>query len=81
MVKGIRTKINELIEKCIKNTIKNRYKYNKKILTILDQEIERNKEIRFMQVLYNIGITGIEEDRFYEEPKLTYQKIKGKLKY
>lgn len=58
--------------------VKTRYNYNKKILTLLEKEIENNKEIRFMQLMYNIGIVGEEQDRFYEESKSTYNKITSK---
>lgn len=56
-----------------------RYEYNKKILDIIKQEIEKNKDLRFIQLLWNLNIVD-HEDRFYEESKETFDKLNGEIK-
>ena len=57
-----------------------RYEANKKILNILAQTIENNHDLRFIQVLWKLGIINIcndcfIEDRFYEESETTLKKL------
>lgn len=70
--------INKIIKTVISNTLKNRKKYNQKILTILEREVEENPQLRFIQILHILGIID-GTDKFYEEPKLTYEKIKKEI--
>jgi uncharacterized protein YihD (DUF1040 family) len=70
--------INKIIKRVITSTLKNRKKYNEKILTILQREVEENPELRFIQILHKVGIID-GTDKFYEEPKLTYEKIKKEI--
>ena len=44
----------------------NRYENNKKILTKIAEFIERCPDMRFIQLLWALGIVN-SEDRFYEE--------------
>lgn len=74
-----RKNIWEILKKVIDSTIKTRKEYNKKLLLLLEEEIDKNPEIRFIQLLYNTGIIGEKQDRFYEESKLTYHKVKRRL--
>lgn len=37
-------------------------------------------DLRFMQILYNMNLSGNETDRFYEEPDVTLKSIEGVLK-
>ena len=79
IINEVESALKQLLSKWMEiAAVKTRYKYNKKILTLLEKEIENNKEIRFMQLMYNIGIVGEEQDRFYEESKSTYKKITSK---
>lgn len=56
-----------------------RYEYNKKILNIIKNEIEKNKDLRFIQLLWNLNIID-HEDHFYEESKETFDKLNGENK-
>lgn len=79
IINEVESALKQLLSKWMEiAAVKTRYKYNKKILTLIEKEIENNKEIRFMQLMYNIGIVGEEQDRFYEESKSTYKKITNK---
>ena len=37
-------------------------------------------DLRFMQILYNMNLSGNETDRFYEEPDITLKSIEEALK-
>lgn len=52
-----------------------RYENNKKILEILNREVEEYPDFRFIQLLWKLGIVN-NEDRFYEESNETLEKIK-----
>lgn len=56
-----------------------RYEYNKKILNIIKNEIEENKDLRFIQLLWKLNIID-HEDHFYEESKETFDKLNGENK-
>ena len=56
-----------------KQDIENRLLYNKLILKVIEKEIEQHPELRFMQILHNLGII---EDSFYEESVKTFEKLK-----
>ena len=48
----------------------NRLYYNLKLLHILRRKINENPDLRFQQLLWNLGIEN-GNDRFYEESKET----------
>ena len=48
----------------------NRYENNKKIFTKIAEFIERCPDMRFIQLLWALGIVN-SEDRFYEESEKT----------
>ena len=52
----------------------NRLYYNLKLLHILRRKINENPDLRFQQLLWNLGIEN-GNDRFYEESKITYNKV------
>ena len=56
-----------------------RYSTNKKILDIIAKSIDENHDMRFIQILWALGIINskndIIEDRFYEESEETLKKI------
>ena len=54
----------------------NRKKYNQEIIDILSKELESG-DLRFNQLIYIINETN---DYFNEEPQITLQRIKEKLK-
>lgn len=58
--------------------IKDRDKYNKECLNKLNEFLEANPEVRFIQALWALNIID-KEDRFYEEPKETLIRINEKL--
>ena len=55
--------------------IEDRAKYNQECLTLLAQYLEAHPELRFIQALWALIIVD-REDRFYEEPSVTLEKIK-----
>ncbi len=56
-----------------------RYSANKKILDIIAKSIDENHDMRFIQILWALGIINskndIIEDRCYEESEETLKKI------
>lgn len=56
----------------------NRQEYNKKILSILTEEINKSPELRFIQILWFLNIVD-NTDRFYEEPNKTLEKINERI--
>ena len=62
-----------------KITEKNRHYYNLKILKRLEYMINTYPDIRFTQLLYNMGIDNTEH-RYNEESNITYNKITNKIK-
>ena len=57
---------------------RSRYSYNKEIVSKISKIIEMYPELRFIQILYAIGILD-GADYFYEESKVTNEKIDRKL--
>ena len=58
----------------------NRLYYNLKLLHILKIKINENPDLRFQQILLNLGIED-GNDRFYEESKITYNKVINNLNF
>lgn len=58
----------------------NRQKYeaNKQILEYIKEEIENHHELRFIQILWKLGIVD-NTDRFAEESKTTLNRVKIKI--
>ena len=52
----------------------NRQKYNLKILDIIKAKAQEYPDMRFHQLLWAFGIT-IEEDQFYEESEVTFNRL------
>lgn len=57
-----------------------RYEANKKIIKILSATAENNPDLRFIQILWQLGIINLYngwliEDRFYEESEQTLKKL------
>ena len=63
----------------VKRMSKTRQDYNKEILHEIDKYIEKYPDMRFIQILWSLGIinskNGVVLDRFYEEPQETLEKI------
>lgn len=71
----------------MKNTDIDRLESNKKLLELLEEYLNSNPDIRFIQALWNLDIidrqvidacgfeTSFIVDRFYEEPKETLKRI------
>ena len=55
-----------------------RYENNKQILEILKNNIEENKNLRFVQILWMLNIVD-NTDRFYEEPWVTIKRINNTI--
>ena len=71
------TEIN--LEKRDKELRIKRRKYNNKILKTLQRVIkEDNGTLRFIQLLWSLDIISA-QDRFYEEPDITYNKIQTRI--
>ena len=71
------TEIN--LEKRDKELRNKRRKYNNKIMKILQRQIkEDNGTLRFIQLLWSLDIIS-NNDRFNEEPDITYNKINNRL--
>ena len=61
-----------------------RYEANKKILETLSKRIEDNHDLRFIQILWNLGIINLcnewfIEDRFNEESEITLNKLENTI--
>ena len=59
---------------------KDRQNYNLRCLDKLRDIILTYPDLRFMQILYNMNLSGNGADRFYEEPDVTLKSIEGVLK-
>ena len=59
--------------------IKERNKYNTECMNKLLKFLEENPDLRFIQALWALNIIS-NEDRFYEEPDVTLEKIQEALK-
>jgi len=57
----------------------NRKKYNFTILKKLEEFLKGHPDFRFIQALWALNIVD-REDRFYEEPDKTLDKVKKSLK-
>ena len=57
----------------------NRQKYNKEIIKIIEILIEKYPDIRFNQLLCNLGLNN--GDRYDEEPVKTLEYINKNLSY
>lgn len=64
----------------------NRQEANKKILEIVTSVVENNPDLRFIQILWKLGIIDSKKfgdekilDRFYEEPEETLKRIYNRL--
>lgn len=57
-----------------------RYEYNLKILKRLSKFVDDNKDMRFTQALWAIGVIIDEKDHFYEESETTFERINKKEK-
>ena len=55
----------------MENTIKARQEANRTILNLLSEAIEKNPDLRFHQILQNLGIEIPHTDQFYEESSKT----------
>jgi len=58
-----------------KPDITKRQKYNRELLKIISKEVEAHPELRFIQLLWDLGIVSA-EDRFYEESDETLSRIR-----
>lgn len=56
-----------------------RQEYNKKILTYLSEKINQCPDMRFVQILWALGIDD-GQDNFYEESKKTLEKVENNIK-
>lgn len=64
----------------VQDKIKERHKYNDRILSALRMYLNRNKDLRLIQALQNVGIIDADgTDRFYEESYDTYQLMLEKI--
>ena len=66
--------------------VEDRQVYNLKIVKKLEEYIEKNPQMRFIQALWALGIITRDgnlniEDKFYEEPDETYKKVMKELNY
>ena len=52
----------------------NRQEYNLKILDIIREKAQEYPDMRFHQLLWAFGVT-IEEDQFYEESEVTFNRL------
>ena len=64
----------------MKPKIPNRLENNREIIKILSKIVEAYPDWRFQQILFNLNIVTMGEDRFYEEPDETLKKMKEFLK-
>lgn len=53
---------------------KNRQEYNYRIVEIILKEIEKNPDLRFNQILYNLKIVD-NTDTYYKESKEVYKEL------
>lgn len=59
----------------MKDTIQTRLEANRKILELLTQALEKNPDLRFHQLLQNLGIEVPYTDQFYEESTKTLETL------
>ena len=52
----------------------NRQEYNLKILDIIRAKAQEYPDMRFYQLLWAFGVT-IEEEQFYEESEITFNRL------
>lgn len=80
----LKTIIDDLHREILKETrkdfldkISKRQEYNYKCLDILKELIDKYPDLRFTQIIFNVGLT---EDRFYQESVDTYKLMKMAIK-
>lgn len=66
-----------MLSENIKEKIRNREFYNKKIIELLSEVIDDNPEIRFNQIIYMLNHDI--QDIFSEEPDVTYNRLVNKI--
>lgn len=57
----------------------NRQEYNRKIVSQISEMVEKCPDLRFIQILWALGIIN-HEDRFYEESNETNKIVDEKIK-
>ena len=62
-----------------KDAIKNRQFYNKQIINKLSAFIDKYPDLRFGQLLIDLGCVEDSQSLFYEESKDTFKKIENTL--
>ena len=55
-----------------------RKQFNLELLKIVEEYINSNEQLRFIQILWNLNIID-KIDRFHEEPQLTLKRVKNRL--
>ena len=64
----------------VQDKVKLRHEYNNRILSALKMYLNKNKDLRLIQALQNLGIINADgTDRFYEESYDTYQQMLEKM--
>lgn len=71
-------KLKDNHNKIYEEKVKKRQESNKKLLTILKEQIINYPNLRFIQILWMLNIID-EEDRFYEESEETLKIVLKKL--
>lgn len=59
----------------MKDTTQTRLEANRKILELLAQALEKNPDLRFHQLLQNLGVEIPHTDQFYEESSKTLENL------
>ena len=59
----------------MKDTTQTRLEANRKILELLAQALEKNPDLRFHQLLQNLGVEIPHTDQFYEESTETLENL------
>lgn len=54
-----------------------RQNFNRKIIRILTECVELWPDLRFQQILQNVGIVKPHEDSFFEESENTFKKLES----
>ena len=61
------------------NIVKSRYDYNRQIINLLSEYIEKYPEIRFGQLLVNLECVADLQMTFHEEPKDMLERMQNSL--
>lgn len=59
----------------MKDATQTRLEANRKILELLAQALEKNPDLRFHQLLQNLGVEIPHTDQFYEESSKTLENL------